>query len=240
MTTNIQTFAGNIGIGTNDPGSYKLNVNGSVQANSLVVGGVTNSEVPVGMIALWYGTVLNIPTGWTFCNGIAVAKSDGSGNITPPNLKDKFILGATADSPTAPYPGQTGGSHNRSLNTDNLAQHSHSVTVNNSVDHQHGSSTNSSGNHGHGLNSYGGYALGTFGPNQNTVGCFNGYRLSASLLDCTLGTHCGTTSAGDHNHGVNINSGGAHDHSTSAGNAGNGAAFDNRAAFYVLAYIMKI
>jgi len=239
MTTNIQTFAGNIGIGTNDPGSYKLNVNGSVQANSLVVGGVTNSEVPVGMIALWYGTVANIPTGWTFCNGTAVAKSDGSGNITPPNLRDKFILGATADSPTAPYPGQTGGSHNRTLSTNNLASHAHSVTVNDSSDHQHGAGSNGSGSHGHGLRSFN-YALGTRGPNQNTIGCFNGYILSQGYVNCTLGSPGGTNGAPNHTHGVNINSGGAHAHSGSAGNAGNGAAFDNRAAFYVLAYIMKI
>jgi hypothetical protein len=239
MTTNIQTFAGNIGIGTNDPGSYKLNVNGSVQANSLVVGGVTNSEVPVGMIALWYGTVANIPDGWTFCNGTAVSKSDGSGNITPPNLRDKFILGATADSPTAPYPGQTGGNHSTTLSTDNLASHAHSVTVNDSPNHQHGAGTNGAGSHGHGLRSFN-YALGTYGPNQNTIGCFNGYRLSQSYVNCTLGAPGGTNAAPNHTHGVNINSGGAHAHNTSAANAGNGVAFDNRAAYYVLAYIMKI
>jgi hypothetical protein len=30
MTTKIQTFGGNIGIGIDDPGSYKLNVIGTV------------------------------------------------------------------------------------------------------------------------------------------------------------------------------------------------------------------
>ena len=48
MTTRIQTFNGNIGIGTNDPGSYKLRVEGGVRANSLEINGVTNAQVPSG------------------------------------------------------------------------------------------------------------------------------------------------------------------------------------------------
>ena len=43
MTTRIQTFDGNIGIGTNDPGSFRLNVVGGVKAQSLVVNGCYNS-----------------------------------------------------------------------------------------------------------------------------------------------------------------------------------------------------
>ena len=33
MTTLIRTFGGNIGIGTTDPGSYKLRVEGGVKAS---------------------------------------------------------------------------------------------------------------------------------------------------------------------------------------------------------------
>lgn len=46
------------------------------------------SEVlPTGIITLWYGTVSNIPVGWTLCNG-----SNGT-----PDLRDKFVIGANQD-----------------------------------------------------------------------------------------------------------------------------------------------
>ena len=63
MTTRIKTFGGNIGIGTDDPGSFRLNVNGDIKADSLIINDVTNSQVPIGLIAPWYGTVESIPTG---------------------------------------------------------------------------------------------------------------------------------------------------------------------------------
>jgi hypothetical protein len=41
-----------------------------------------------GMIILWYGTVATIPTGWVLCNG---------SNSTP-DLRNKFVIAADADS----------------------------------------------------------------------------------------------------------------------------------------------
>ncbi len=51
-----------------------------------------------GIICLWSGAVVDIPSGWQFCDG-----TNGS-----PDLRDKFIVGAgsTYD------PGDTGGSSN--------------------------------------------------------------------------------------------------------------------------------
>lgn len=46
------------------------------------------STVPVGTIVMWKGTVATIPTGWTLCNG-----SNGT-----PDLRNRFIVGANADS----------------------------------------------------------------------------------------------------------------------------------------------
>jgi hypothetical protein len=60
MTTRIKTFGGNIGIGTDDAGSFRLNVIGDVKADSLVINNVTNSHIPIGLIAPWYGTVASI------------------------------------------------------------------------------------------------------------------------------------------------------------------------------------
>ena len=43
--------------------------------------------VPVGGIIMWCGAVADIPTNWHLCNG-----SHGT-----PDLRDKFIVGATSD-----------------------------------------------------------------------------------------------------------------------------------------------
>ena len=53
-------------------------------------------QVPPGLIAMWSGTIANIPAGWVICDG----------NNGTPNLLAKFVEGvATA----ATNPGTTGG-----------------------------------------------------------------------------------------------------------------------------------
>ena len=130
MTTKIKTFGGNIGIGTTDPGDFKLNVNGSLKTASLVVNGVQNAQVPIGLIAPWYGLSTSSPSGWKLCDGSTYARTDGGGNITTPDLRTKFIRGADGDAPSPVAKGSTDGSNNVTLSTDNLAPHSHTVTVN--------------------------------------------------------------------------------------------------------------
>ena len=63
------------------------------------------SAFTAGMIMLWSGTIATVPTGWYFCTG-----SNGT-----PDLRDRFVIGASADSSgiaktniTASYT-QTGG-----------------------------------------------------------------------------------------------------------------------------------
>ena len=60
--TLIRTFGGNIGIGTTNPGSYKLYINGDIKADSMRVGGADNTQVPIGLIWMCYGTIANIPS----------------------------------------------------------------------------------------------------------------------------------------------------------------------------------
>jgi hypothetical protein len=141
MTTRIQTFNGNIGIGTDDPGAYKLRVDGTVRANSLEINGVTNAQVPSGAIAIWSGTKASIPTGWVLCDGT---------NSTP-NLVGRFIRGASGDAPSPAAVGTFGGANTVTLSTANLATHTHPATVGNqSADHNHPSSSgNQSANHTH-------------------------------------------------------------------------------------------
>lgn len=62
---------------------------------------------PSGLIAMWHGTIANIPSGWIICDG----------NNGTPNLLGKFVEGvATA----ATDPGATGGSQSK-----NTVGHSH-------------------------------------------------------------------------------------------------------------------
>lgn len=46
-----------------------------------------NGMIPIGGIIMWSGTIATIPTNWQLCNG-----TNGT-----PDLRDKFLVGATAD-----------------------------------------------------------------------------------------------------------------------------------------------
>ncbi|KKR15301.1 MAG: Pas28, partial [Candidatus Falkowbacteria bacterium GW2011_GWA2_39_24] len=103
-----------VGVLANDDGQppyYKLNI----------IENTTGSPALLdGTIAMWDGTIASIPTDWILC--------DGSG--TCPNLNDKFIKGANADSES----GNTGGAltHTHSAGTAHshtIDSHSHSFTV---------------------------------------------------------------------------------------------------------------
>jgi hypothetical protein len=152
MTTKIQTFGGNIGIGTNDPKDYNLNVNGSLKTSSLVVNGVTDAQVPIGLIQLWYGSSDSIPSGWALCDGNEYTRTDGGGLITTPDLKTKFIRGADGDFPSSVAVGSTGGSNEATLSVANLAPHNHVVTVNDgNAEHGHGTTGTGNAPHTHPL-----------------------------------------------------------------------------------------
>lgn len=53
---------------------------------------LTGNSVPTGLISLWSGLLVDIPTGWELCNG-----ENGK-----PDLRSKFIMGCPdGDEPTA-------------------------------------------------------------------------------------------------------------------------------------------
>lgn len=56
-----------------------------------VSGALLTGVIPSGLIAMWSGTIATIPTGWYLCNG-----SNGT-----PDLRDRFIVGATQDDTVA-------------------------------------------------------------------------------------------------------------------------------------------
>lgn len=93
-----------------------------------------------GIIAMWSGTIATIPTGWVLCDG---------SNSTP-DLRDKFIIGASADNGgaaktniTASYT-QSGGSKDAIV-----VSHTHTATTTaTDSGHSHNVPTNYSGNNG--------------------------------------------------------------------------------------------
>ncbi|RDE04685.1 hypothetical protein [Sphingomonas aracearum] len=50
--------------------------------------------LPVGVTTLWFGAANGVPSGWAICDGRKVQRSDGSGPITLPDLRDRVPVGA--------------------------------------------------------------------------------------------------------------------------------------------------
>ena len=76
----------------------------------------TNGIIPIGGIIMWSGTVATIPANWQLCNG-----TNGT-----PDLRDKFIVGATSDDAGVAKTNLTGALTQSGGN----ANHTHSVTSN--------------------------------------------------------------------------------------------------------------
>ena len=68
------------------------------------------SGIPSGFIGMWYGATNAIPSGWVLC--------DGQNNT--PDLRDKFVVGASDSTGDTTYPGvspgATGGSATDTVN----------------------------------------------------------------------------------------------------------------------------
>jgi microcystin-dependent protein len=188
-----------------------------------------NTMMPIGGIIMWAGA--SIPAGWALCNGQTVAKSDGSGNITTPNLLDRFVAGAGNSYAL----GNAGGTSFITLAQSQMPVHNHSASTDNPGDHNHRvlGPTSGDGDHTHGLNNLGSVQAGSDNGGAN-VSVSTGY--SSGRFQSP------TQNAGAHTHNVDIVSQGAgnHTHNVSIGNAGGGASIDIRNPYYALYYIMKV
>ena len=85
------------------------------------------SGVPQGFIGMWYGATNAIPSGWALCDGSVV------NGLQTPDLRDKFVVGASNSTGDTSYPGlspnATGGQADAVI-----VSHTHSVRIGQSED----------------------------------------------------------------------------------------------------------
>jgi hypothetical protein len=178
-----------------------------------------NQFVPIGTIMIWHSTVATIPTGWAFCNGQTVSRSDGGGNITCPDMRQRFPMCAFGDSGGSFPTGTVGGaySHNHggatgtyTMTLTDMPSHTHAVS---DPGHNHGLSDPG---HYHGFESWS-FASTTAGPGStnacivvsgnptwNTNAATTGISLGAAATGVTLFANGG--SGGAHTHAINSDS----------------------------------
>jgi hypothetical protein len=167
--------------------------------------------LPYGTILMWSGTVANIPTGWQLCDG---------SNSTP-DLRDKFIIGATQDDGGVAKTNITGSLTQTGGTKDAIVvDHSHTATADNPGDFITGSVDSLTQGGGGSVfnNASGDFSLsGTITPTAALS-----YNSGSSLFP-TL-----NISAGDHTHSITVNS------------TGTTGTNQNLPPYYALAYIMKM
>ncbi len=199
---------------------------------------LAGSAIPKGIIAMWSGSVDEIPEGWHLCDGTAGT----------PNMTGRFIVAAGGKYAI----GDTGGSDS----VTEVIRHTHggtattvtnkttqSVSISSSGSHNHTNiTTNSNGSHSHTIRHYGYYNA--EGSNKK---CMSWDTItkdgSTNSFNCeSAGSHTHTfsiTGSGNHTHTFGLDSP-AHNHALSINSAGSKTSIDNRPMYYALAFIQKI
>ena len=203
------------------PVGSTLTVSGNLSASGIVSG--TGGVVPIGGIIMWSGTIASIPNNWKLCDG----------NFTTPDLRDKFIICATADSSgaktnvTGSYT-QTGGSKDSDLQAHthaNTVSSSHNITAS-QASHNHAITD---GGHTHGLES------GSFLTSGSGVRHYLQTGLSANQTTASAVTNISLASATPV-----ITTAGSVTTSITNASQGSGAGTNaNLPPYYALAFIMR-
>ena len=126
--TEVNTFTNTTEATSTNTGAVQV-AGGVGIGGDLWVGGAihgTGVGVPTGTIVMWYGSIQSIPTGWGFCDGTVY----DNGATPSPDLRNQFVLGASADDngaakadiTTANVFEKTGGNKDGTL-----GQHTHTV-----------------------------------------------------------------------------------------------------------------
>jgi hypothetical protein len=170
-----------------------------------------------GMIVLWSGTTVTIPTGWRLCDG-------GGGT---PDLRDRFVIGAGNTYPV----GGTGGTKDATL-----VSHSHTISSSsaNAGNHAHTISGNTGGGGSH-SHTYTGRSGSTKVDNSGMIGAPSYPLASTTATTSTIGNHThsvsgSTSTTGNHKHTI----------TSTCGSAGTNGTGKNLPPYYALAYIMRL
>jgi hypothetical protein len=186
------------------------NIDGAMTLSHTFLNGLAASLVPFGAIQLWYGASVDIPAGYAVCDGATVPKSDGSGNVTVPDLRDRVPVGASATHPQ----GSTFGALSNTVTSAAGGAHNHTSTIASAGAHTHSGTTSIAGQSGHDC------PVGAVGSEELTV------------HGATSHSHTFTTSSdGDHAHTATISTSSTHTHSVTV---------DVTQPSIALHYIMKI
>jgi hypothetical protein len=132
ITSHDSLFLG-ITVGTDDEMAPRVQLGSvpfAVQALTVPDGSITEDKlapglslIPPGTIVMWSGSLSEIPDGWALCDG-----TNGT-----PDLTDRFILSVSGSED----PGETGGSHTKTLSVSNLPSHTHTFTTDPAGAHSH-------------------------------------------------------------------------------------------------------
>lgn len=180
--------------------------------------------LPRGLIVMWSGAIVDIPTGWLLCNG-----SNGT-----PDLRNKFVLGAGSNYGV----GATGGSQTVRLTTAQIPSHNHGASTSTTTSITNNLSVDSNGEHSHEISS------GPLNGQWGTVGAYRtgsgtSYAATAWVPGDGSSGNVSTDLAGSHIHTLSGSISASSSSSTSIGSTGSGQAHENMPPYYALCYSMK-
>ncbi|MDD5431111.1 MAG: tail fiber protein [Candidatus Pacebacteria bacterium] len=209
----ITVKSNNVGIGTTDTASYKLNISGNLNASGKIKenGG---DIVPSGLIIMWSGA--SVPAGWLLCDG----------NNGTPNLIDRFVYGASTVT-------ATGGSATYSITTANLPSHSHSISA---------GSTGSGGSHSHSYSGTFDYSSTHYHTVHVYISGSGGHAMGYTTVNPTWSPECQYAGNHSHTVTTTFGNEASHIHSISGTSNDGGFAntpINILPPFYKLAFIMK-
>lgn len=209
------------------------NITGPVSSTQTQLNGAL---VPTGVIVMWSGASNAIPSGWALCNGQTVARSDGTGNITTPDLQNRFVVCAGTTYPV----GNTGGASSVTP-TITLTNQAVALTESQLPAHTHANSLTDNGHthvatqapHNHTDNTVSGnsgaFAAGGFG----AIGSLNTITGSTQFATPAITVNSATTGITLTN--ASVGSGATHIHNNTA----TSSSVATVPPYYALAYILK-
>lgn len=162
------------------------NITGPVTVDQDTLNAATSAVIPVGLIAIWYGSSGTCPAGWHVCDGTQdVALSAGGGTIDMPDLRDRVVVGAGSGIAAQ---GATAGATTSTATSAAGGAHSHTIA---GGAHTHGAAT---------VQTTSGQTLSTTTAKFDPSGAGNAAVTSASLTSPSAHSHAVTVDSATHSH----------------------------------------